>query len=167
MIGTIAGVGAHALDLAVSMTWEILLALILGFALSAAVQALVSKREMTRLLPDDSPRSVAIACGLGAASSSCSYAAVGLVVRFLRTGGPGMLRTMNERAIIGEAEHAGHDGSEEHHRASGGDRAADGDAGVRAFVRPMHPDVRSEGPGRCPRCGMDLEPEAVTLEEDR
>jgi uncharacterized protein len=50
--GTISGL-AHALDLAASLTWEILRALILGFALSAAVQALVSKSEIVRLLPDD------------------------------------------------------------------------------------------------------------------
>jgi len=77
---------AHALDLAGSMTWEILWALILGFALSGAVQAVVSKAEMTRLLPDDSPRSLAIACGLGAASSSCSYAAVALARSIFRKG---------------------------------------------------------------------------------
>ena len=59
-----------ALSLAFGMFWEILWALVLGFALSAAVQAVVSKAEMTRLLPDDSPRSLGIACGLGAASSS-------------------------------------------------------------------------------------------------
>jgi hypothetical protein len=53
-------------------------ALALGFTLSAIVQAVVSKREMTRLLPDDSPRALAVACGLGAASSSRSYAAVAL-----------------------------------------------------------------------------------------
>ena len=58
----------HALLIAGSMTWEILWALILGFGLSAVVQAVVSKSEMTHLLPDDSPRSIAIACGLGAAS---------------------------------------------------------------------------------------------------
>src|SRR5947199_792608 len=68
------------------MTWEILWALVLGFALSAAVQAVVSKSEMTRLLPDDSPRSLAIACGLGAASSSCSYAAVALARSIFRKG---------------------------------------------------------------------------------
>ena len=67
-----------ALGVAFAMFWEILWALILGFALSAVVQAVVSKRQMTRLLPDDSPRSLAIACGLGAASSSCSYAAIAL-----------------------------------------------------------------------------------------
>jgi len=45
---------------------------------SAAVQAVVSHSEMSRLLPDDSRRSIAIALGLGAASSSSSYAAVAL-----------------------------------------------------------------------------------------
>jgi hypothetical protein len=68
----------HALSLAAAMAWEILWALILGFAISAAVQAVVSKAEMSRLLPDDSPRSLTIASGLGAASSSCSYAAVAM-----------------------------------------------------------------------------------------
>lgn len=68
----------HALMTAFAMGWEILWALILGFLLSAAVQAVVSKKEMGKLMPDDSPRSLAIATGLGAASSSCSYAAVAL-----------------------------------------------------------------------------------------
>jgi uncharacterized protein len=76
----------EALSMAFGMFWEILWALILGFALSAAVQAVISKAEMTRLLPDDSPRSVAIATGLGAASSSCSYAAVALARSIFRKG---------------------------------------------------------------------------------
>src|SRR5438309_9121416 len=76
----------HALGFAFAMLWEILWALILGFALSAAVQAVVSKRQMIRLLPDDSPRTLAIACGLGAASSSCSYAAVALARSIFRKG---------------------------------------------------------------------------------
>jgi uncharacterized membrane protein YraQ (UPF0718 family) len=67
-----------ALSFAFGMFWEILWALILGFAISAAVQAVVSKEHMRSLLPDDSPRSLGIACGLGAASSSCSYAAVAM-----------------------------------------------------------------------------------------
>ena len=67
-----------ALSFAFGMTWEVLWALILGFALSSAVQAVVSKQQMRRLLPDDSPRTLAIATGLGAASSSCSYASVAL-----------------------------------------------------------------------------------------
>src|SRR5205085_4537263 len=68
------------------MTWEIIWALIVGFGLSAAVQAVVSKAEMRRLLPDDRPRTLAIACGLGAASSSCSYAAVALARSIFRKG---------------------------------------------------------------------------------
>jgi uncharacterized protein len=85
----IVGIG-HAvwesLSMAFAMFWEILWALILGFGLSAVVQAVVSKREMTRLLPDDSTKSISIACGLGAASSSCSYAAVALARSIFRKG---------------------------------------------------------------------------------
>jgi uncharacterized protein len=68
----------HALWIAFAMFWEILWPLILGFGLSGVVQAVVSKGEMSKLLPDDSPKTLAIATGLGAASSSCSYAAVAL-----------------------------------------------------------------------------------------
>jgi uncharacterized membrane protein YraQ (UPF0718 family) len=68
----------HAFAVASAMGWEILWPLILGFALSAVVQAVVSHREMSRLMPDDRPRSIAVALLLGAASSSCSYAAVAL-----------------------------------------------------------------------------------------
>src|SRR5438045_8475246 len=83
---TVAGKLGDALSFAFGMFWEILWALILGFALSAAVQAVVSKQELRRLLPDDSPRSIATACGLGAASSSCSYAAVALARSLFRKG---------------------------------------------------------------------------------
>jgi len=76
----------HALWMAFAMFWEILWPLILGFGLSAVVQAVVSKSEMIRLLPNDSPKSLAIACGLGAASSSCSYAAVALARSIFRKG---------------------------------------------------------------------------------
>jgi uncharacterized membrane protein YraQ (UPF0718 family) len=75
-----------ALSFAFGMFWEILWALILGFALSAAVQAVVAKGEMRRLLPDDSPRSLVIASGLGAASSSCSYASVAVARSLVRKG---------------------------------------------------------------------------------
>jgi len=76
----------HALSVAGSMTWEILWALILGFALAAVVQAVVRKSEVVRLLGDDRPRTLAIASGLGAASSSCSYAAVALARSLFRKG---------------------------------------------------------------------------------
>src|SRR5438477_6028481 len=76
----------ESLLMAFAMFWEILWALILGFGLSAVVQAVVTKREMTKLLPDDSPRSIAVATALGAASSSCSYAAVALARSIFRKG---------------------------------------------------------------------------------
>ena len=76
----------QALGMAFAMGWEILWPLILGFALSAVIQAIVSRREMSRLLPDDSPRSLGIALALGAASSSCSYAAVAIARSVFRKG---------------------------------------------------------------------------------
>src|SRR5438067_2830438 len=76
----------HALGLAGSMTWEILWALILGFALSAIVQAVVRRSTIVRLMGDDRPRTLAISAGLGAASSSCSYAAVALARSLFRKG---------------------------------------------------------------------------------
>jgi hypothetical protein len=85
-VNTVLGAAGHALGLALAMFWEILWALILGFGLSGVVQAVVSKGEMSRLLPDDAPRSLCIASGLGAASSSCSYAAVALARSIFRKG---------------------------------------------------------------------------------
>src|ERR1700716_4557215 len=76
----------HALALAGSMTWEILWPLILGFALSAIVQAVVGRQTIVRLLGDDRPKTLAIAAALGAASSSCSYAAVALARSIFRKG---------------------------------------------------------------------------------
>jgi uncharacterized protein len=76
----------HALSVAGSMTWEILWALIVGFALSAVVQAVVRREAITRLLGDARPRTLAVASGLGAASSSCSYAAVALARSLFRKG---------------------------------------------------------------------------------
>ncbi|HLX49615.1 MAG TPA: permease [Streptosporangiaceae bacterium] len=100
----------HALSITGSMTWEITWALILGFALSAVIQAVVRRSTVVRLLGDSRPRTLALAAGLGAASSSCSYAAVALAralfrkgadftaaalaVRFIRTGGAPMLKMM-------------------------------------------------------------------------
>ena len=76
----------HALSITGSMTWEIIWALILGFALSAVVQAVVRRSTIVRLLGDARPRTLAIAAGLGAASSSCSYAAVALARALFRKG---------------------------------------------------------------------------------
>jgi uncharacterized membrane protein YraQ (UPF0718 family) len=77
---------AHALKMAFAMGWEILWPLILGFGLSGAIQAVVSHRQMSRLLPDNKPKTLAVATGLGAASSSCSYAAVALARSLVKKG---------------------------------------------------------------------------------
>ncbi len=76
----------HALSMAFAMGWEILWPLILGFTLSAVIQAVVSHQEMARLLPDDRPATIAKALALGAASSSCSYAAVAIARSLFRKG---------------------------------------------------------------------------------
>ena len=86
MVTEAVGAVGHALALAGSMTWEILWALILGFALSAVVQAVVRRSTIVALLGDDRPRTLAVAAGLGAASSSCSYAAVALARSLFRKG---------------------------------------------------------------------------------
>ena len=75
-----------ALATAGAMGWTILWPLILGFALSGVVQAVVRREKVRALLSDDSPRSLAAATGLGAASSSCSYASVALARSLFRKG---------------------------------------------------------------------------------
>ncbi len=78
---------SQALYMAVAMGWEILWGLILGFTVSAVVDVLVSKAEMQRLMPDNSVKSITRASALGAASSSCSYAAVAVARSIFRKGG--------------------------------------------------------------------------------
>ncbi len=73
--------------MAFAMGWQILWSLILGFTLSAVIQAVVSHRQMAKLLPDDKPKTLAKATLLGAASSSCSYAAVALARSIFQKGG--------------------------------------------------------------------------------
>jgi uncharacterized protein len=75
-----------ALKSALDMFWEVLWPLVLGFALSGAVQAVVSHRSMAKLLGTDSPRSLSLATLFGVASSSCSYAAVALARAIFRKG---------------------------------------------------------------------------------
>ncbi len=77
----------HALRMSFVMGWEILWALIFGFLISGVIQAVVSHKEMAKLLPDDRAGSIAKATVLGAASSSCSYAAVAIGRSIFRKGG--------------------------------------------------------------------------------
>lgn len=60
---------------ALAMLWATFWALVLGFGISAALQVFVSKEQMSRAFGKTNLKSVAVATGLGAASSSCSYAA--------------------------------------------------------------------------------------------
>ncbi|MGH9056387.1 MAG: permease [Acidimicrobiales bacterium] len=72
--GALADIG-HSVREAFYMFWDTLWALVLGFALSGAVQAFVSRESMQRRLGNHRPAAVARASLYGAASSSCSYAA--------------------------------------------------------------------------------------------
>jgi uncharacterized membrane protein YraQ (UPF0718 family)/YHS domain-containing protein len=68
------------------MFWEVWWALVLGFLLSGIVQAWVPRAPLERALGDRGPRSAALATGLGAASSSCSYAAVAIAKSLFQKG---------------------------------------------------------------------------------
>lgn len=76
----------QALFMAFSMLWEILWPLVLGFALSGVVQAVVSHQSMAKALGGDSPKNLTLATLFGIASSSCSYAAVALARAIFRKG---------------------------------------------------------------------------------
>ncbi len=75
-----------ALRLSFAMFWQVLWPLTLGFLLSAVVEALVPKQTVARLLGRDTARSVALSAVFGAASSSCSYAAVAVARTLFRKG---------------------------------------------------------------------------------
>jgi uncharacterized membrane protein YraQ (UPF0718 family) len=76
----------HALQIAFFMLWEVFWPLALGFLLSAVVQTVVSKGAVTRALGRPDLKGFVLACGLGAASSSCSYAAVAVARALFRRG---------------------------------------------------------------------------------
>src|SRR6266513_5513188 len=61
---------------ALAMLWATFWALVLGFTISGVLQVFVSKERMSRAFGQTNLKSVSLATGLGAASSSCSYAAV-------------------------------------------------------------------------------------------
>jgi uncharacterized membrane protein YraQ (UPF0718 family) len=72
--------------MAFQMAWEVWWALVLGFLLSGIVQAWVPRSRMERALGGRGLRSVALATGLGAASSSCSYAATAIARSMFQKG---------------------------------------------------------------------------------
>jgi uncharacterized membrane protein YraQ (UPF0718 family) len=110
----------HALSITGSMTWEITWALILGFGLSAVIQAVVRTSTIVRLLGDDRPRTLLRAARIPDQGVSWDYTtwlnivflllAAALITRFVRTGGLAMLRMMGGSPDTGEHmdAHASH-----------------------------------------------------------
>ena len=104
------------------------------------------------------------------------------------TTGPTETDAMNMQAHLKHDGHPGHDHDHGHHDHSHHHHAHDpahgpaqvhaaGDAGPPAspppdspagtiYTCPMHPEVRQDHPGSCPKCGMTLEPVLPTLDED-
>jgi uncharacterized protein len=76
----------HALQISLFMLWEVLWPLALGFLISAMVQTVVSKRAVASTLGRPDFKGFLLACGFGAASSSCSYAAVAVARSLFRRG---------------------------------------------------------------------------------
>ena len=76
----------HALQISFFMIWEVLWPLAFGFVLSAMIQTVVSKRTVAGALGKPDLKGFLLACGFGAASSSCSYAAVAVARALFRRG---------------------------------------------------------------------------------
>src|SRR6202165_3590534 len=76
----------HSLQISLFMLWEVLWPLAFGFLLSAIVQTVVSKRSVASVLGKPDFKGFILACGFGAASSSCSYAAVAIARALFRRG---------------------------------------------------------------------------------
>jgi hypothetical protein len=76
----------HGLRDSFLMAWEVWWALVLGFAISAVVQAWVPRERIQGLMSGSDARSIGWATGLGAASSSCSYAAIAIAKSLFQKG---------------------------------------------------------------------------------
>jgi uncharacterized membrane protein YraQ (UPF0718 family)/YHS domain-containing protein len=76
----------HGLRDSLLMAWAVWWALVIGFAISAIVQAWVPRERIERSLSGSGARPVGLATGLGAASSSCSYAAVAIAKSLFQKG---------------------------------------------------------------------------------
>ena len=71
---------------AVQMFWEVWWALVLGFALSGIVEAWIPRSRLERALGGRGPRELGLSTVLGAASSSCSYAAIAIAKSLFQKG---------------------------------------------------------------------------------
>ncbi len=77
---------AEGLKQSLLMAYEVWWALVLGFAISAIVQARVPRERIEATMAGSGPRPIAWATGLGAASSSCSYAAIAIAKSLFQKG---------------------------------------------------------------------------------
>ena len=80
----------HGLRDSFLMAYQVWWALVLGFAISAIVQSWVPRERIEKAMSGDGARPVAIATGLGAASSSCSYAAIAIAKALFQKGASGV-----------------------------------------------------------------------------
>lgn len=85
MAGALSTIG-EGLEQSFLMAYEVWWALVLGFAISAIVQAWVPRRRIEVALAGRGPRPLVWATGLGAASSSCSYAAIAIAKSLFQKG---------------------------------------------------------------------------------
>ncbi|MBV9690177.1 MAG: permease [Ktedonobacteraceae bacterium] len=76
----------QALLASVGMAWQVMWSLVLGFLISGMIQAYVSRAAMSRALGRAGFKEVALATGFGAASSSCSYAAIAAAKSIFKRG---------------------------------------------------------------------------------
>lgn len=86
MVSGVLSTIADALEDAFLMAWAVWWALVFGFAISAVVQAWVPRARIQGALGGAGTRPIALATGLGAASSSCSYAAVAIAKSLFQKG---------------------------------------------------------------------------------
>src|SRR5437588_6337185 len=85
-MGDLASQVLRGIENALLMAWDVWWALVLGFAISAIVQAWVPRGRIQAALSGAGPRPVGVATALGAASSSCSYAAVAIAKSLFQKG---------------------------------------------------------------------------------
>jgi uncharacterized protein len=85
MSGVLSTIG-EGLEQSFLMAYEVWWALVLGFAISAIVQAWVPRERIEGALSGSGPGPLARATGLGAASSSCSYAAIAIAKSLFQKG---------------------------------------------------------------------------------
>ncbi|MDG5819552.1 permease [Natronococcus sp. A-GB7] len=86
MIGAVLEIVGEGLYLAVDFLWQALWALLLGFMISGAIQAFVSKEGMVNYMGEASPKSVLYAMGFGTASTSCSFGDIAATKTLFKKG---------------------------------------------------------------------------------